>query len=129
MRRMFLAELRGDEVTVDGRWTFKQRNQVNRVVFRSGKLSKVQGAGLPRCAECGGEVKVLVSPKRNPHSSKLGRAVSMKDHDLCRRCWRRLIQQHREGVILKFDPTRRLGLMKTELKKKSLGYGELPKTG
>ena len=129
MRRMFLVELKGEEATVDGRWTLKQRNQVNRVVFRSGKLSKVQGAGLPRCAECGGEVKVLVSPKRNPHSGKLGRAVTMKDHDLCRRCWRRLIQQYREGVILKFDPNRRLGLMKTELKKKSLGYGELPQTG
>ena len=28
MRRMFLVELRGDEATVDGRWTLKQRNQV-----------------------------------------------------------------------------------------------------
>ena len=53
----------------------------------------------------------------------------MKDHDLCRRCWRRLIQQYREGVILKFDPNPRLGLRKTELKKKSLEYGELPQTG
>ena len=113
----------------DGRWTLKQRNQVNRVVFRSGKLSKVQGAGLPRCAECGSEVKVMVSPKRNPHSSKLGRAVSMKDHDLCRRCWRRFMQQHREGIILKFDPNRRLGQEKTELKKKSLEYRDLPHAG
>ena len=129
MRRMYLVELRSDEALVDARWTLKRRNQVNRVVFRFGKLSKVQGTGLTRCAECGSEVKVLVSPKRNPHSSKLGRAVSMKDHDLCRRCWRRFLHQHREGVMLKFDPDRRLGLGKTELKKKSLEYRDLPHTG
>ncbi len=57
-------------------------------------------AGVGLCAECGGEVKILVSPKRNPHSSKLGRAVSMKDHDLCRKCWRRLVQrQGGKGIV------------------------------
>ncbi len=56
---------------------------------------------IGQCVECRGEVKVFVSPRRNPHSSKLGRAVSMKDHDLCRRCWRRLMhQQHNAGVLV-----------------------------
>jgi hypothetical protein len=61
----------------------------------------VKGNGVNHCAKCGSEVKVFVSPKRNPHSSKLGRAVSMKDHDLCRRCWRRLMhQQRKQGVLV-----------------------------
>ncbi len=55
---------------------------------------------MGQCAECGGEVKVFVSPRRNPHSSKLGRAVSMKDHDLCRRCWRRLMHNRRANGIV-----------------------------
>jgi len=71
--------------------------------FRLGlsKVGKGSSCGVPQCAECGGEVKVFVSPRRNPHSSKLGRAVSMKDHDLCRRCWRRVMHQQRKaGVIV-----------------------------
>lgn len=71
--------------------------------FRLGlsKAGKRNGSGITQCAKCGGEVKIFVSPRRNPHSSKLGRAVSMKDHDLCRRCWRRLMQQQRKaGVIV-----------------------------
>ncbi len=69
--------------------------------FRVMSTKAVRGshAGVGLCAECGGEVKVLVSRKRNPHSSKLGRAVSLKDHDLCRRCWRKLLQrQQTKGV-------------------------------
>ncbi len=65
------------------------------------KAGKGGGGRISRCAECGGDVKVFVSPRRNPHSSKLGRAVSMKDHDLCRRCWRRLMHQQRQsGIVL-----------------------------
>ena len=129
MRRTLFVGLSGDEAKVYDRWILKQRNHLNRTVFRSGNLSKVQGAGLTRCADCGGEVKILVSPKRNPHSSKLGRAVTMKDHDLCRRCWRRLMQQRREGEVVEFNPNRRLGLVKAQLKRKGLGYGDLPQAG
>jgi hypothetical protein len=71
--------------------------------FRLGlsKGGKGSGCGIPQCAECGGDVKIFVSPRRNPHSGKLGRAVSMKDHDLCRRCWRRVMHQQRKaGVIV-----------------------------
>ena len=71
--------------------------------FRLGlsKGRKGSGCGIPQCAECGGDVKIFVSPRRNPHSGKLGRAVSMKDHDLCRRCWRRVMyQQRKTGVIV-----------------------------
>ena len=65
------------------------------------KPGKRSSCGITQCAECGGEVKVLVSPRRNPHSSKLGRAVSIKDHDLCRRCWRRVMHQQRKvGTIV-----------------------------
>jgi len=70
--------------------------------FRLGlsKSGKGSSCGITQCAECGGEVKIFVSPRRNPHSSKLGRAVSMKDHDLCRRCWRRVMQQQRKTGII-----------------------------
>lgn len=64
------------------------------------RTTKGSAAGVIHCAKCGNEVKVFVSPKRNPHSSKLGRAVSLKDHDLCRRCWRRLMHHQRKvGVV------------------------------
>ena len=71
--------------------------------FRLGlsKPGKRSSCGITQCAECGGDVKVLVSPRRNPHSSKLGRVVSIKDHDLCRRCWRRVMHQQRKvGIIV-----------------------------
>lgn len=75
-----------------------------RGITRFEKVTARYGRMVPscaeQCAECGGEIKVFVSPKRNPHSSKLGRAVSMKDHDLCRRCWRKLMHRQRQiGVI------------------------------
>ena len=70
--------------------------------FRLGmsKSGKGSSCGITQCAECGGEVKIFVSPRRNPHSSKLGRAVSMKDHDLCRRGWRRVMQQQRKAGVI-----------------------------
>jgi len=81
-----------------------QRNTTSPSIdgFRLGlsKARKGSSCGITQCSECGGEVKIFVSPRRNPHSSKLGRAVSMKDHDLCRRCWRRVMHQQRKvGVI------------------------------
>ena len=79
----------------------RRKKHIDGLRSGSSKSGKHHSGGVGQCAECGGEVKVLVSPRRNPHSSKLGRAVSMKDHDLCRRCWRKLMyQQRREGVIM-----------------------------
>ena len=60
---------------------------------------KSHAAGLSKCSQCGTDVKIHVSPKRNPHSGKLGRAVSLKDHDLCRRCWRQIIRHSREALL------------------------------
>jgi hypothetical protein len=59
---------------------------------------KEHTGGLCKCSQCGTDVKIHVSPKRNPHSGKLGRTVSLKDHDLCRRCWRQIIRSARESV-------------------------------
>lgn len=56
-------------------------------------------SGPEQCSECGEKIKILVSPKRNPHSSKLGRVVSMKDHDLCRRCWRKMLHRQRQRGV------------------------------
>ena len=96
MTSMMLVERRLYGVMTEQRWTVKGKGGRHRAVPISlHPLQKIKGAGSGtiQCAECGGTVKVLVSPKRNPHSSKLGRPVSMKDHDLCRRCWRRLLQR------------------------------------
>lgn len=63
------------------------------------RLSKSHTGGLVKCSQCGTDVKIHVSPKRNPHSGKLGRAVTLKDHDLCRRCWRQIIRRCREAIL------------------------------
>lgn len=65
------------------------------------RYGRVLSSSAGQCAECGGEIKVFVSPKRNPHSSKLGRGVSLKDHDLCRRCWRKIMHQQRQVGVIK----------------------------
>ena len=65
------------------------------------KNDKGSSIRIGQCTECRETVKIFVSPRRNPHSNKLGRAVWMKDHDLCRRCWRRLMhQQCKTGVMV-----------------------------
>lgn len=48
---------------------------------------------MRRCSECGDRVQVRIAPWRSPHSraAQRGRPVSVKGHDLCRRCWRALI--------------------------------------
>lgn len=45
----------------------------------------------PKYCECGKKIIVVPHPKRNPHSKK-NTAVRMKDHDLCRECWRNLLK-------------------------------------
>lgn len=78
----------------------KRKHMIEGFGVMTSKATRGSATGVIHCATCGNEVKVLVSPKRNPHSSKLGRAVSMKDHDLCRRCWRQLMhQQKKTGVV------------------------------
>jgi hypothetical protein len=63
------------------------------------RLLKCHTGGLAKCSQCGTDVKIHVSPKRNPHSGKLGRIVTLKDHDLCRRCWRQIIRNCRETML------------------------------
>jgi hypothetical protein len=101
MRRLLRLQSPEPALQDEFRRNPKRKNYFDGLRLGLSKIGKGSCAGIGRCAECGGEVKVLVSPRRNPHSSKLGRAVSMKDHDLCRRCWRRLMyQQRREGVVI-----------------------------
>jgi hypothetical protein len=101
MRRLLRLQSPEPALQDEFRRNPKRKNYFDGLRLGLSKIAKGSCSGIGRCAECGGEVKVLVSPRRNPHSSKLGRAVSMKDHDLCRRCWRRLIyQQRREGVVI-----------------------------
>lgn len=98
MASMMLIEQRCYGVMTEQRWTVKGKSRRSTMFANSlhalRKFQKLKsiGGGSIQCAECGEPVKVLVSPKRNPHSGKLGRPVPMKDHDLCRRCWRRMFQ-------------------------------------
>ena len=78
----------------------KRKNLFDGIRQSLSKTGKGSNCGIGQCAKCGRDVKIFVSPRRNPHSSKLGRAVSMKDHDLCRRCWRRLMHQQRQSGII-----------------------------
>ena len=128
MKRLRQIGLPEDGMTTEEWWASKHQNQLGRAFVRSGKPSKVQSPGLLRCAECGNEVKVLVSPKRNPHSSKLGRAVSMKDHDLCRRCWGRLIQQVQQGIVIDLDQARRASVLKEQARVAHVESEEFPPT-
>lgn len=49
----------------------------------------------PMCGGCG-KARALIRPNaiRNPHSRAAARrkTVAMRDHGLCRRCWRAIIE-------------------------------------
>ena len=100
MRRLTRMETTESDYQEEAQRNPRRKNPVE----ESGKGILKSGRGAPygtgQCAECGGEVKVFVSPRRNPHSSKLGRAVSLKDHDLCRRCWRKIMHQQRHAGVV-----------------------------
>ncbi|HNP59894.1 MAG TPA: hypothetical protein PKM72_03580 [Nitrospirales bacterium] len=100
MRRMLTWDIPESVMTQDQAWNPKRKYIAESVGLVTHRASRGSGIGITCCAKCGSEVKVFVSPRRNPHSSKLGRAVSLKDHDLCRRCWRKLMHQQRKtGVV------------------------------
>jgi hypothetical protein len=100
MRRLLRFDASEPTLNVESRLNPKQKNLFIGSRLELEKMGKGSSCGVGQCADCGGDVKVFVSPRRNPHSSKLGRAVSLKDHDLCRRCWRRLMHQQRQAGIV-----------------------------
>ena len=100
MRRLLRLDPSEPVPCLESRMNSKRKNALFGNRMKQSKVGKGSNAGIEQCADCGGDVKVLVSPRRNPHSSKLGRAVSLKDHDLCRRCWRRLMHQQRQAGII-----------------------------
>ena len=100
MRRMLRWDMPESVVAQEQAWNPKRKNTAEEFGLVPHRASRGSATGVNHCAKCGNEVKVFVSPKRNPHSGKLGRAVSMKDHDLCRRCWRRLMHQQRNAGVV-----------------------------
>ena len=100
MRRLLRLDASEPTLNVESRLNPKRKNLFMGSRLNLEKNGKGPSCGVGQCADCGGDVKVFVSPRRNPHSSKLGRAVSLKDHDLCRRCWRRLMHQQRQAGIV-----------------------------
>lgn len=100
MRRMLTWDIPESVMTQEQAWNPKRKYIAESVGLVTHRASRGNATGITCCAKCGSEVKVFVSPRRNPHSSKIGRAVSLKDHDLCRRCWRKLMHQQRKtGVV------------------------------
>ncbi|MEO6202746.1 MAG: hypothetical protein ABIP82_05950 [Nitrospirales bacterium] len=100
MRQMLTWDIPESVMTQEQAWNPKRKYMAEGVGLVTHRASRGSATGVACCAKCGSEVKVFVSPRRNPHSSKLGRAVSLKDHDLCRRCWRKLMHQQRKtGVV------------------------------
>ena len=100
MRRMLRWDIPESVTSHEHAWNPKRKYMAESIGLVTQRASKSSAAGATCCAKCGSEVKVFVSPRRNPHSSKLGRAVSLKDHDLCRRCWRKLMHgQRKAGVV------------------------------
>ena len=100
MRQMPRWEMPESGVPHHQAWNPKRKNAAEGFGVVTHRVARGSATGVNHCAKCGSEVKVFVSPKRNPHSSKLGRAVSMKDHDLCRRCWRQLMYQQRKAEVV-----------------------------
>jgi len=100
MRRMLRWDTPESEVQHTQTWNPKRKNAPEGFGVVTQRVARGSATGINHCGKCGSEVKVFVSPKRNPHSSKLGRAVSMKDHDLCRRCWRQLMHQQRKAGVV-----------------------------
>ncbi|MEJ2232242.1 MAG: hypothetical protein P8X46_13795 [Nitrospirales bacterium] len=100
MRRMLRRDMPESVVSHEPEWNPKRKTTPEDFGLVPHRTSRGSSTGVNHCAKCGDEVKIFVSPKRNPHSSKLGRAVSMKDHDLCRRCWRRLMHQQRKAEVM-----------------------------
>ncbi|GJL58318.1 MAG: hypothetical protein NPIRA03_11750 [Nitrospirales bacterium] len=100
MRRMLTWDIPDSVTSHEHAWNPKRKHMAENMGLVTQRASRSSSTGAICCAKCGGEVKVLVSPRRNPHSNKLGRAVSLKDHDLCRRCWRRLMHQQRKTEVV-----------------------------
>ncbi len=101
MRRLVKFNPAEPTILPESRRSTRKAPAIDGFSVRLSRPGKGSHCSIAKCGNCGGEVKVLVSPRRNPHSNKLGRAVSMKDHDLCRRCWRRVMQQQRkEGITI-----------------------------
>ncbi len=100
MRRLLRLEPSEPGLQFEARQYPKRKDLFAGIRMSLPKTGKGSSCGIGQCADCGGDVKVFVSRRRNPHSSKLGRAVSMKDHDLCHRCWRRLMHQQRQAGVL-----------------------------
>ncbi len=100
MRRMLTWDIPESVTSHEHAWKPKRKHMTENMGLVTQRASRSNATGAICCAKCGSEVKVLVSPRRNPHSNKLGRAVSLKDHDLCRRCWRRLMHQQRKTEVV-----------------------------
>gem|GEM_PF-6448331 len=99
MSRLRFVNIQKHLTMTRGGWESENWREWNDLSIFPVQSGKKHGGGFPRCSECGEEIKIIVSPWRNPHSNKLGRAVTMKHHDLCRRCWRHLLQGQLQKII------------------------------
>ena len=50
------------------------------------------------CANCERKIVVQINTKRNPGSVFSANAKTLKDHDLCQRCFRSMMERERVKV-------------------------------
>ena len=127
MRRLVRLEPTEPTLLSESRRGTRKTPAIDGFGVRFSKAVKGSSSGITQCGNCGGEVKVFVSPRRNPHSNKLGRAVSMKDHDLCRRCWRRVMQQQRKDGVTVLPLSMFIGATKLRPRLLISNPGSLPR--
>ncbi|MCH8040197.1 MAG: hypothetical protein IH977_07620 [Nitrospinae bacterium] len=99
MARMSIAEWTDGSAMPDVWWSFSRRHEGMSQGVETFRSHRGQLSVPSKCANCGSDVRIHISPKRNPHSRNLGKMVTLKDHDLCRRCWRQLIRASREVLL------------------------------
>ena len=99
MARMSIAEWTDGSAMPDVWWSFSRRHERMSQGVETFRSHRGQLSVPSKCANCGSDVRIHISPKRNPHSRNLGKMVTLKDHDLCRRCWRQLIRASREVLL------------------------------
>ncbi len=99
MARISVAEWTDGNGVPEGWWTFTRRHQGMSQGVETFRSHRGQLSVPSKCANCGSDVRIHISPKRNPQSRNLGKMVTLKDHDLCRRCWRQLIRASREVLL------------------------------
>lgn len=51
------------------------------------------------CSQCGRKVTIHIAPWRNPGSYRYSKHKGLKDHDLCRQCFKSTMASERAALV------------------------------